>query len=268
MKIIDAHLHYVPGEKYFNIIARKAGSENSEEGLKKEFQKHGITCGIVMGNAGLVPADNQFPDFLRYCVGIEAYELGHRDDTEALQNIEENLRSPRCAGIKLYPGYSAVYITDKRYEPVYELAEKYGKPVAVHTGQTAGSSALLRYSHPLTIDDAAVLHPHVHFVMCHYGNPFLMDAAAVAEKNENVSVDLSGLIEGELGPDYFEDQKYYLDALRTWIGYVEDYGKFMFGTDWPLANHSDCIDLVKKIIPEKHYEEVFHENAERIYGIS
>lgn len=267
LTIIDAHLHYVPEVKYFNTIADNAESENSEAGLRAEFHAHHIACGIVMGNAGLNPEDNRFPDFLRYCIGIEAYELGKRDNSAAIDKIEANLRRPQCVGIKLYPGYSSVYITDRRYEPVYELAEKYDKPVAVHTGQTAGSNAMLRYSHPLTIDDAAVLHPHVRFVMCHYGNPFLMDAAAVAEKNGNVSVDLSGLIEGKLSPSYFQEQCHYLEALRTWITYVEDYSKFMFGTDWPLANYSDYIELTRQIIPEKHWEAVFHKNAERIYQL-
>ena len=55
-------------------------------------------------------------------------------------------------------------------------------------GQTAGSRAYLKYSHPLTLDEAAVRHPDVNFVMCHFGNPWLLDAAAV-EKNENVMTD-------------------------------------------------------------------------------
>lgn len=269
MKIIDAHLHFVPGEPYFNMIARHAGSENSEDHLRQVYQERGIVCGIVMGNAGLDPAANTFPDLFRYCVGIEAYELGHRDDAKALANIEANLKKDTCVGIKLYPGYSTVYITDKRYDPVYELAERYHKPVAVHTGQTAGSRASLRYCHPLTIDDAAVLHPNVQFVMCHFGNPFLMDAAAVIEKDMNVAADLSGLLEGK--PDlavYFEEQAGYIEALRTWIAYTESFDRFMFGTDWPLANYDDYIALVKKIIPEKHWDAVFHANAERIYKIA
>ena len=65
-------------------------------------------------------------------------------------------------------------------------AASYKKPVAIHTGATAGSNALLKYSHPLTLDEAAVAHPDVQFVMCHIGNPFLMDAAAVLEKNGNM----------------------------------------------------------------------------------
>ena len=268
MKIIDAHLHFRPGEHYFDVIAHRAGHVNTEAHLRETFEKLGIRYGIVMGNVGVKPEFQIFPEFLRFCVGIEAYELGRRDDTEALKNIEESLKLPNCVGIKLYPGYSAAYITDKRYDRVYEMAEHYKKPVAVHTGQTASASALLKYSHPLTLDEAAVRHPRVQFVMCHFGNPFLMDAAAVLEKNPNMAVDLSGLLERTFDvPAYLERQKGYLEALKTWIAYTEDYSRYMFGTDWPLANYSDYIEVIKHVIPEEHHKAVFYDNAARIYGI-
>ena len=59
-----------------------------------------------------------------------------------------------------------MYVTDEVYEPLYDLAKAYKKPVAIHMGQTAGSRAYLKYSHPLTLDEAAVRHPDVNFVMC------------------------------------------------------------------------------------------------------
>ncbi|MBO6150883.1 MAG: amidohydrolase [Clostridium sp.] len=269
MRIIDAHLHFMPGEKYFSVIARRAGHENKEEHLRKTYARLGISCGIVMGNYGIRPEDNVFPDFLRYCVGIHDTDLAAYDTKTACRYIEENLKRPNCVGLKLYPGYSPVYITDPCFDIVYDLAEKYNKPVAVHMGQTASSNALLRYSHPMTMDEAAVRHPRVQLVMCHLGNPFLMDAAAVIEKNPNVAADLSGLLERKFDvADYLDRQKGYVEALRTWIAYTEDYSRYMFGTDWPLANYENYIDVIKQVIPEEHRENVFSANAVRIYGLA
>lgn len=129
-------------------------------------------------------------------------------------------------------------------------------------GQTAGSNAFLKYSHPLTLDEVAVTHPDVRFIMCHFGNPWLMDAAAVLEKNENVAADLSGLLEGKLVlAELLEEQKGYVEALKTWIAYAHCYDKLMFGTDWPLANYGDYIGFTKAVIPEKHWDNVFYRNA-------
>ena len=89
MHIIDAHLHFVPGEKYFSVSAHRAGHENTEEHLRKTYADLDITCGIVMGNNGLRPEDNEFPDFLRYCVGIEAYERFQADSVQQTANSEQ-----------------------------------------------------------------------------------------------------------------------------------------------------------------------------------
>ena len=142
----------------------------------------------------------------------------------------------RCCGIKLYPGYNHVYIYDSVYDPVYELAKRYDKPVAVHTGLTATANALLKYSHPLTLDEAAVKYPDVQFVMCHIGNPFLQDAIAVLEKNRNVAVDLSALLEGKIHDmnGFLKAKEGYISMLRDWLCYLNRYASVMFGTDWLL----------------------------------
>ncbi len=269
MKIIDAHLHFCPEYPHFDALARQAGHENTGEHLREQYKALDIACGIVMGNRSMKAEDHIYPEFLCYCIGIDRTCLQDLAVEDACGLLEENLKRRECVGIKLYPGYNKYYITDSAYEPVYELAEKYQKPVAVHMGQTAGSRAYLKYSHPLTMDEAAVRHPGVQFVMCHFGNPWLMDAAAVVEKNENVAADLSGLLEGKVNvPNLLEKQRGYLEILRTWISYCDCYEKFMFGTDWPLANYSDYIEFTKWLIPEEYWEHVFCKNAETIYKLN
>lgn len=271
MKIIDAHLHFRPGEReYFNQIAIAAGHENTEAHLRQEYARLGIVGGVVMGNGGVsLEGHAHYPSYLRYCVGLDSKYL--RDSGGSLpasvwDQVEQHLQRKNCVGIKLYPGYNPWYITDPMYGPCYELAAAYGKPVAVHTGETAGTGAVLKYSHPLTIDEAAVLHPGVRFVMCHFGNPWLPDAACTVRKNENVSADLSGLLEGRIVVDtFFKEQKGYTEYLRTWISYMGDYSMLMYGTDWPLANLEDYIRFTERLIPERHWEAVFAGNAERIY---
>lgn len=269
MKIIDAHLHFRPGEPYFDEIAQAAGHLNTEEHLFTQYEKYGVLAGIVMGNRGLPLDNHQYPPFLRYCVGLDGSDLAQYTEDEAAALIELHLRRKNCVGIKLYPGYNPTYITDRIYDPIYALAEQYNKPVAVHTGATAGSNALLKYSHPLTLDEAAVMHPHVQLVMCHFGNPFLADAAAVAAKNDNVAVDLSGLLEGLVDlPVLLTEQKGYFDMLRTWLIYMGHFDQVMFGTDWPLANLGNYINLVLNLIPESHIKSVFFSNANRIYHLN
>lgn len=268
MRIIDAHLHFCPGYGHFDELAIRAEHENTKEHLKEVYENLGIVGGVVMGNRGMEVENHQYPDFMRYCIGIDRSYMREHKLEEAYDLIEKNLKREECVGIKLYPGYNKLYITDAAYEPVYELAKEYKKPVAVHMGQTAGSNAYLKYSHPLTMDEAAVRHKGVQFVMCHFGNPWLMDAAAVVEKNENVATDLSGFLVGKIDfPALLKKQRLYLDMVKAWIAYVDCYEKVMFGTDWPLANYGDSIELVKWLIPEEHWEQVFSKSAERVYHL-
>ena len=66
----------------------------------------------------------------------------------------------------------------------------------------------------------------------------------------------------------FYEKKGYLDYIRTWLSYLGDYDRILYGTDWPLVNLFEYIELVKELIPEKHYDKVFYENAQRIYKLS
>ena len=178
------------------------------------------------------------------------------------------MKRDNCCGVKLYPGYNKVWLTDPVYEPVYALAARYDKPVAVHMGLTSFSRAHLKYCHPLALDEAAADHPKTRFVMCHFGNPFLEAAAAVVEKNRNVSADLSGLLEGRVNLEsYFREQAGYVSLLRTWLTAILQWDDIMYGTDWPIVNLEEYIRFIQGIVPEEHWEKVFFHNANRIYGL-
>ncbi len=66
-----------------------------------------------------------------------------------------------------------------------------------HCGDTYSERGLLKYSHPLTLDEVAVMHQDVTFMMAHFGDPWVLDGAEVVYKNSNMYADLSGLIVGD-----------------------------------------------------------------------
>lgn len=268
MKIIDAHLHFAT-DAYFDEIAKAAEHENSADHLLEQYRMRGMVHGIVMGNLPVEELEPAYPPFLSYCIGLDSQVFDMAKLPQKLHLIEQHLRSERCVGIKLYPGYASFYLYDDRLAPIYELVARYKKPVAVHTGLTATDKALLKYSHPLVMDEAATKFREVQFVMCHFGEPWFTDAAAVIEKNPNVAADLSGLLERKI-PDFAafcEKKHFYIERLKGWLEYLDLYDRFMFGTDWPLANLGDYIAFTKEIIPEEHWQEVFYENAVRIYHL-
>ena len=272
MRIIDAHLHLFPEEEpEFETMAQAVGHHNSTDHLRQVYGELGIVHGVVMGNRSLRAADHDYPqDLFHYCVGLDSALM--REDSRSLsrlaERIEENLTQPACCGVKLYPGYNRTWLWDPMYEPVYALAARYRKPVAVHMGLTSFASAHLKYCHPLTLDEVAADHPDTQFVMCHFGNPFLESAAAVVEKNPNVAADLSGLLEDRVDLERFQaEQAGWLNLLKTWLAAIDRWDDLLFGTDWPIVNLGEYIDFIRLVVPQAHWEQVFFANANRIYGL-
>ena len=126
------------------------------------------------------------------------------------------------------------------------------------------------------MDEVAVDHPEVRFVLAHFGNPWLIDAAEVVFKNPNVWADLSGLFVGndEAIQDLLDAAKVpdstaglAVSDLKKAMGYVGDYGRFLYGSDWPLAPMGSYRRLIESLIPKEHHQQVFRTNAEHVFGI-
>jgi predicted TIM-barrel fold metal-dependent hydrolase len=194
-----------------------------------------------------------------------------RVDADHLRRAEAVLASGRVRALKAYLGYLHFAPEHPNYTPYYELAARYRLPFVFHTGDTYSPYAKLRYAHPLLVDDVAVNHPDVRFVLAHFGNPWTLDAAEVIYKNMNVWADLSGLVVGDETAFTAEDRQDVLNDLRQDVQrafrYAERPNRFLYGTDWPLAPMVAYRDFVRTLIPAVYHDQVFVENARVLFGI-
>jgi len=176
MKIIDAHMHFSDIESFKSTAREISHIDYTSVGLRKEFSDSNIVLGIGMGltesQRGGFPDDEAYnpmgfnleeevPKFLGYCVGINPIKLSGNDSKEELLNIEKELQKENVVGIKIYGGYYHYYVYDNIYSPVYDLAIKYKLPVVIHSGDTYSDRGLLKYSHPLTIDELSVKYRNI-----------------------------------------------------------------------------------------------------------
>ncbi|MBI4249166.1 MAG: amidohydrolase family protein, partial [Elusimicrobia bacterium] len=167
-----------------------------------------------------------------------------------------------------YLGYVHRYAYDDFYAPAYELAEKYAVPVVFHAGDASSDKAKLKYADPLTIDEVAVDHPKVSFVIAHIGYPWWQSAAEVAYKNKNVYLDGSGILAGDLrNISSFDAYRYMVEPLRWAFGYIEAPQRFLYGSDWPLVPMKGYIDIFQRAIPRKYWDDVFYLNAARLFKL-
>ena len=285
MRIIDAHMHYFEVDG-FKMLAREAGHENTAACWQQICEDNDIVFSVAMGNSyvpnprfgGVTPRVIDLaapfncehfnePDNMGYCLGVESDMMTVKNAEKTAQEFEYYLTHDKhCVGIKFYMGYNNVYLNDPRHQPLFELAKQYQVPVAMHSGETANHHGKLKYAHPLTVDDAATEHPDVKFVICHIGNPWIPDAIVTAAKDENVYLDLSGLLVGKITDAFLQEQAGYFEYLRMWMKYLDNWEKFLYGSDWPLVNIPDNIKVLGSLVPEKYQDLFFYQNALHVYS--
>ncbi|KGX90427.1 amidohydrolase family protein [Pontibacillus marinus] len=276
MKIIDAHIHFSDIET-FKYTARKLSHvDYSGKGLTKEMEEGNIACAIGMGvtetpemgfpdhhasSPMRLDLEESLPTRVAVCPGVNPYLL----DQPGLDRLEKELQKPEVVGIKIYLGYYPYYATDEIYQPVYDLAAAYNVPVVFHTGDTYSERGLLKYSHPLTLDEVAVMRRDVNFMMAHLGDPWVLTGAEIVYKNPNMYADLSGWVVGTKSTLERKLEGNYFYHVRHALTYCGHYEKLLFGSDWPLAPIKDYAEFIGALVPEKHHKNVFYRNAEGLF---
>ena len=263
--IIDCHVHL---NNYHEQVAHSL--DDSLERLRAVMAEAEVTYALVLtsylvsphrpSTAEVVKAIEGIPE-LGVVAGISFRTYKQRD----LRELADYLTAGLVKGLKLYPGYEPFYPHDPRLKVVYDLAEEFDVPVMIHTGDTYSSQGRLKYAHPLEVDEVAVDHPNVRLVICHLGNPWLVDCMEVVYKNKNVYADFSGLILGEF-TEVFED--YMEEQIAEVILYAGDPARFLYGSDWPICDMKSYVDFVSQLkLAPAHRHAIMYENARRLFKL-
>jgi len=267
--IIDTHAH-IFSEKAYDEYFAKANGKISK---------------VLTISFALIPQENRnminynLDKLLNFAANKEnLYVVGtvnvDNDIPEQLTKIEKFFQEKKVWAIKLVPGYQYFYPSDEKIYPIAELCEKYNKPLIFHSGDVYDpeNRALLKYSHPIHIDELAIKFPKCKIVIAHFGFPYLIEAAAVVSKNKNVYTEVSGTIFESKSKKEAKQllNEYVRDLKRVFTYYPDIKNKIMFGTDFegetsPLNQVKPYINLVETIFSKDEKENVFHKLADKIF---
>ena len=257
--VIDSHAHI--GKFNKRIWSSKE--------LLASMDKAGVKTSVVVDMLGeqktedVVEAAKKFPRKIK-AVGAFGYYSKAKKTKELKNLVEKKL----IAGVKLYPGYEQFYPADKKIFPLYEFCVKTKTPVIFHAGVLENSSpGILKYSHPLGIDELAFHFPKLNIIIAHLGNPWVVDCAAIVKKNKNVYADLSGYFTEYISISKAETKDFLrdLDLFRSWTG---DFKKVLFGTDWPIYSQKEYLEVAELLPMAKEEKDlVFWKNAKTLFRI-
>lgn len=263
--IIDCHVHL---NNYHEQIA--VSLDESLDKLQAAMAENKVDYSLVLtsylvnehrpSTAQVVRAVEKIPA-LGVVAGISYSKYKQRDLRELADFLEDGL----VKGLKLYPGYEPFYPHDPRLRLVYDLAEEFQVPVMIHSGDTFSAGGKVKYSHPLQVDEVAVDHRNVNFVICHLGNPWLVDCMEVVYKNSNVYADFSGLVLGDF-TEAFED--YMEEQIAEVLLYAGEPNFLLYGTDWPICSMKSYLDFVRQLkLSDEDRHKIMYSNARRLFKL-
>lgn len=248
----DAHLHLTAAWPGLPATGHGPALDFSLAGLLAEMRSAGVAGGLLLP-LGIDPeADPACAEAeARAIVGASGGRLaavGTVDPTQGRHAVDDALgrwrRWPMMAGIKLYPGYRAFFPSDERLAPVYDFAAAGGLPVLLHQGDTLVPDGVLRFARPVEVDEVAVAHRGVRFVLCHMGNPWMEEAAELVRKNPNVYADMSGLLAPGPGPGFSRARLRAAERVRHAVDSIGSVQRLLFGSDWPVESYTTAIGLL------------------------
>jgi predicted TIM-barrel fold metal-dependent hydrolase len=148
--------------------------------------------------------------------------------TQAVRELRSALNDLGFRGLKVHSSANAVYPNDAvKMNPIYELCQEEEVPILFHTGTTGLGDTLVKYSKPEFLDEVCQSFPDLKVVMAHFGWPWSDVAIAVALRNPNAFIDVSGW-----------RPKYIPASLLPYMnGILQD--RFLFGTDYPMLKQAE-----------------------------
>lgn len=229
-----------------------------------DLDRHNVFKAVITGrdcettyasksnNGSVAEFVNKFPDrFIGY-VGLDPHK-GMRAVGELRQAVEQQ----GFKGAAIDPYLAQIYVNDAKYYPLYAKCCELNVPLVITTGPaTLVPNAVIDHVAPRYIDFVARDFPELKIVVSHGGYPWVNEMIIVAQRNENVYLELSEY-------EFFPLSEAYIHAVNTIIS-----DKVMYASAHPFVDFKEAIRNYEKIPfkPEVR-EKVMYKNAARLLGL-
>jgi predicted TIM-barrel fold metal-dependent hydrolase len=179
----------------------------------------------------------------------------------ALREVERLAIDLKLRGLKFHPQQQEFFPNNRRFYPLWDVAQGLGLTVLFHTGTTGvgagkpgGGGTKLKYARPIPyIDDVAADFPDLTIIMAHPSFPWQDEQLAMLVHKPNVYMDLSGW-----SPKYFS-------PLLVQYAKTIAQDKVMFGSDYPVISPERWLqDFDGLDFSEDVRRKVLIENARRV----
>jgi len=245
---IDVHVHAC----FRGYTEKELISKMDRVGLKKACINHmfAFEGDMTRGNSLVAEAISKYSD---HFIGFAIIDPNYPDE-DIKSEIKRCFEVLKMKAMKIHPVGHNVHLLDKKYESVWEGAEKYDVPVLSHTTieDIEGPNA-----DPRHFDILASKYPKVKFILAHTGNCIkgLDGCLELGKKHKNLYMDTSGNTTDRAG------------VIETMVKEIGA-DRILFGSDWALFDIPWKIGPVLYAkIPDEDKRKILGENAAKILNL-
>jgi predicted TIM-barrel fold metal-dependent hydrolase len=241
----------------------------STDQLLSEMDEAGVERAIILGQDTHATRNPAFKNYTMRNDEVAAIANKSHDrlvpfagvDPNAGKNAVKELKRAvtklGMRGLKVHSSANSVFLNDERLMfPIYDYCQEAKVPILFHTGTTGLGDTEIRYSKTELVDEVCQKFPDLRVVMAHFGWPWPDVAIAIALRNPNVFIDVSGWKPKYLPASVFP----YLNGI------LQD--RFLFGTDYPMLRQKEWMDDFKASLSPRLKpgvsEKLLSGNAERL----
>ena len=260
--IIDAHCHLpvLTDEGTYEQAKRKLLCDLTLDGIDYAILIPDNIAGSPIGDVEtcLTLVEGEQRLFLLGTIDVE------RQGQAWIQKLEDLIAGRRIVGMKIFPGHDPIYPTDPRLWPVYDLCQRFGVPMVIHTGQNPDDPDVAKYNDPAAIIQVADAFPALPIVIAHFFWPEVDYCYRLTQPYQNIYYDTSGMADHEV------IEVTGLETIRAVLtqAITEHPKNVVFGTDYAMCKRSNHVDLINGLaLPTSVRDRVFWRNAAELFDL-
>jgi len=272
---IDAYSHFgvrkdLPVELTDPKILEKIPDISVEECAKKWEEvmgEHDLEKTIFLA---VRHGSSDFMDYIKGSdrfVGVSTLNPNKDDYFEVFtQDVERGAK-----GLALYPVWHKYDVADPKLDKVYTYCVDKDLPIVIHFGVSALLGDM-RYANPILFSPVATKYPKLKMIIAHFGAGHFNEALMLMYKNKNIYFDTSGT------NNWLDNSPYGWDLRHVFAGALKAVSSkniiwgsdsyHVFSGEGYRKQYKDLQEnIVKDLCSEDEANDIFYNNAKRVYGI-
>lgn len=185
-------------------------------------------------------------------------------DPRAAEKLEYAFSVLKLKGLKLHPSRQRFYPWDDALRPLYDICEKYDKPIVFHSGLSWEPDTLSKYARPVLFEELAYTRPNLRICLAHFGWPWVQETAMLMVKYPNLYAD-TGILYFDSAREFYR-RVFTQDIPATWIDRSLRH-QVMFGSNNPRFEQIRMAQAIRELpLRDSTLELICGGNAEVFLG--